>query len=144
MRPGTRLTASWLVPTLVYVVTLGALGVTAKLALRTLDWPQVVVWAAVAYAVVAAAIMLLGKGDLGFEPNTGWALASGAIVVGSLVLFYVALGNGEASKIVPITAAYPAVTLVLSAIFLSESVSLFRVGGMALILLGVVVLTAAD
>ncbi len=30
------MSARWLVPTLAYVVTLGALGVTSKLALRTM------------------------------------------------------------------------------------------------------------
>ena len=138
------MTASWLAPTFAYVVTLGALGVTAKLALRTLPWQQLVVWTAIVYAVAAVLIIALGDRGPGFESNSWWALASGVIVVSSLVLLYVALGNGEASKIIPITAAYPAVTLVLSALFLSEDVSLAKVGGMALILGGVVILTVAD
>jgi transporter family protein len=138
------LTASWLVPTLAYVVTLGALGVTAKLALRTLPWQQLVIWAAVIYAIAAVVILAAGNTGFGFEANSWWALLSAVIVVSSLVLLYVALGNGEASKIVPITAAYPAVTLLLSGLFLSESVSLVKVGGMALILGGVVVLSVAD
>jgi transporter family protein len=137
-------TADWLVPTLVYVFTLGALGVTAKLALRTLPWQQLVVWSAVAYAIVAIGLLALGKGGFEFEANTWWAVLSAAIVVSSLILLYVALGNGEASKIIPITAGYPAVTLVLSAIFLSESISAAKVGGLVLVIGGVVVLTLAD
>jgi uncharacterized membrane protein len=142
MRP--RVSAAWLVPTLAYVVTLGALGVTSKLALRTLDWQELVVWTAGAYALAAVAILALGGGSLHLESNTWWALLSALIVVSSLVLLYIALGNGEASKIVPITAAYPAVTLVLSALFLSESVTVAKLGGMLLVLAGVVVLTVAD
>jgi bacterial/archaeal transporter family protein len=138
------LTSSWLVPTIAYTIALGALGVTGKLALRTLDWPQMVIWAAIAYACVAVFLLVTGKGELIWAANTGWALLSGAIVVGSLVLLYVALGNGDASKVIPITAAYPAVTLVLAAIFLSEEISAARIGGMALVLVGVVVLTVAD
>ena len=139
----TRVSASWLVPTLAYVVTLGALGVTSKLALRTLDWQELVIWSAGAYLVVATVLALTGTG-IHFESNTWWAVVSAAIVVTSLILLYVALGNGEASKIVPITAAYPAVTMIGAALFLSESITLAKAGGMVLVLVGVLVLTVAD
>jgi transporter family protein len=138
-----RVSAAWLVPTLAYVVTLGALGVTSKLALRTLDWQELVIWSAGAYLVVAVVLLLTG-GGIHFESNTWWAVISAAIVVTSLILLYVALGNGEASKIVPITAAYPAVTLLGAALFLDESISLAKAGGMILVLVGVLVLTVAD
>lgn len=142
MRP--RVSAAWLVPTLAYVVTLGALGVTSKLALRTLTWQELLLWTAGAYLLAAAVVLALGNGGFHFESNTWWALLSAVIVVSSLILLYVALGHGEASKIVPITAAYPAVTLVLAALFLSESITIAKVGGMLLVLAGVVVLTVAD
>jgi bacterial/archaeal transporter family protein len=136
--------ARWLVPTLVYVVTLGALGVTSKLALRTMSWQDLVVWTASAYAIGAIALLVLGQGHFNTGPDVGWALVSAVIVVSSLVLLYVALGSGEASKVVPITAAYPAVTLVGAALFLSESITLGKLAGMLLVLAGVVVLTVAD
>jgi transporter family protein len=142
MRP--RVTASWLVPTLAYVVTLGALGVTSKLALRTLSWQELLVWTAGVYVLAAAAVAAFGGGSVHLESNTWWAIVSAGIVVGSLILLYIALGNGEASKIVPITAAYPAVTLIGAALFLSESITAAKVGGMLLVLAGVVVLTVAD
>lgn len=138
------MSARWLVPTLVYVVTLGALGVTSKLALRTLSWQELVVWSAGAYLVCALALLALGQGGFHFESNTWWAVVSAIIVVGSLILLYVALGSGEASKVIPITAAYPAVTLIGAALFLSEDITAGKVGGMLLVLAGVVVLTVAD
>jgi bacterial/archaeal transporter family protein len=142
MRP--RVSAAWLVPTLAYVVTLGALGVTSKLALRTLSWQELVIWSAGAYLVVAVILLTVGGGSLHLESNTWWAVLSAFIVVSSLILLYIALGNGEASKIVPITAAYPAVTLIGAALFLSESLTAAKLGGMLLVLAGVVVLTVAD
>ncbi len=138
------MSARWLVPTLAYVVTLGALGVTSKLALRTMSWQDLVVWTAAAYAVGAIVLLVLGQGSFNTGPDVGWAIVSAVIVVSSLVLLYVALGNGEASKVVPITAAYPAVTLVGAALFLSESITLGKLAGMLLVLAGVVVLTVAD
>jgi len=136
--------ARWLIPTLTYVVTLGALGVTSKLALRTMGWQDLVVWTASAYAVGAIVLLVLGQGHFNTGPDVGWALLSAVIVVSSLVLLYVALGNGEASKVIPITAAYPAVTLIGAALFLSESITTAKVAGMLLVLAGVVVLTVAD
>jgi transporter family protein len=140
----SRVSAAWLIPTLAYVVTLGALGVTSKLALRTLDWQELVIWSAGAYLLVAVVLLMVGGGGIHFESNSWWAALSAFIVVSSLILLYLALGNGEASKIVPITAAYPAITLIGAALFLSESISLAKVGGMLLVLAGVVVLTIAD
>lgn len=138
------MSARWLVPTLVYVVTLGALGVTSKLALRTMSWQDLVVWTAAAYAVGAIALLVLGQAGFSTGPNVGWAVVSAVIVVSSLVLLYVALGSGEASKVIPITAAYPAVTLIGAALFLSENITVGKVIGMLLVLAGVVVLTIAD
>lgn len=138
------MSARWLVPTLAYVVTLGALGVTSKLALRTMSWQDLVVWTAAAYAVGAIVLLALGQGSFNTGPDLSWALISAVIVVTSLMLLYIALGSGEASKVVPITAAYPAVTLIGAALFLSEDITAAKVAGMLLVLAGVVVLTVAD
>lgn len=64
-------------------------------------------------------------------------------MVGSLILFFVALGLGEASKVVPVTAAYPAATVLLAALFLDETISPVRVAGILLVIIGVVILAVA-
>src|SRR5262249_33685780 len=122
---------------------LGALGVTSKLALETLTWQQLLPWTLLAYGVAVAVLMARGATDWGWHAGTGWALASAALAVGSLILLYVALGLGAASKVVPVTAAYPAATVVLAAIFLGEHITPMRVAGMVLVIVGVVVLTVA-
>lgn len=135
--------ARWLVPTLVYVAAVGALGVTSKLALRTLPWQALVTWTGLGYVCVTAFLLVSGQARLGFVHDTSWAVLSGVMAIGGLVALYLALTTGEASKVVPISAAYPAVTVLLSAAALSESVSLARAGGMALVVGGVIVLTTA-
>ncbi len=133
----------WLVPTLVYIVAVGALGVTSKLALRTLQWPDMILWSGVGYVFVAAVLLAIGQTKLEIVTGTSWAvLSAGAAIVG-LVALYLALGTGEASKVIPVSAAYPAVTLALSVSALSERVSLLRVAGTGLVIAGVVVVTAA-
>jgi uncharacterized membrane protein len=134
---------SWLVPSIGYVLVVGALGVTSKLALDTLAWQQLLPWTLVAYAVAVGALVIIGEADFHWRSGTGWALASAALAVSALVLLYVALGLGEASKVVPVTAAYPAATVVLAAIFLGENITPARVGGMVLVVIGVIVLAMA-
>lgn len=138
------MTFSWLAPALAYVVVLGAVGVTSKLALRTMSWQEMLLWTAVLYAIAAVAVMLTGKAGFHWETNTWWALVSALCVVSALVFFYLALGAGEASKVVPVTAAYPAVTFVLSVMVLSEHISAVKVGGLLLVMGGVVVLTISN
>lgn len=134
---------NWLVPTIGYVFALGALGVTSKLALETLSWQQLLPWTLLAYGVVVGVLMALGQTDWRWQSGTAWALVSAVLAVGSLILLFVALGLGEASKVVPVSAAYPAAAVVLSALFLGENISPARVAGMLMVIVGVVVLTLA-
>lgn len=135
---------AWLIPTLGYVVALGVWGIAGKLALRTLSWGDVLVVTAAVYAVTAIVLLVIGRAGVRIESNTWWALLAAVCVVSALVFFYLALEGGEASKVVPVSAAYPAVTLVLSAIFLSENISLTKIGGLLLVIGGVIVLSVAD
>jgi bacterial/archaeal transporter family protein len=137
------MTARWLIPTLTYVALIGGLGVTSKLALRSLTWHDLILWTTVGYVLVSVVMLLGGLTDARVVSGTWWAILSGALAIGGLVALYVALGTGEAGKVIPVSAAYPAVTLLLSALVLSESVSLARCAGLALVVGGVVVLTSA-
>lgn len=135
---------AWLLPTLGYVAVLGIWGITGKLALRSLSWQDVLLITAVVYVFVAAGLVLFGQTEFKSDANNWWAIASAACVIGALILFYLALGTGEASKVVPISAAYPAVAMVLAAIFLSESITVGRVVGALVVIGGVVLISVSD
>jgi transporter family protein len=134
----------WLFPTLVYVVTTATLAIVSKFALRTLSWQDMLVWMGAAYTVVVTVLLASGSTRLELTAGSGWAIVSASLVIGGLVLLYLALGRGEASKIVPVTASYPAVTLILSVLVLSESLTVGRVVGVALVASGVTVITRPD
>lgn len=138
------MTASWLIPILAYVVMVGALGLFGKLALRSLSWQELIVWTTVVYAFATAFFLLSGQVNLHFEGNTWWALAGGVAAVGSLLTLYLALGHGEAGTILSISAAYPVVTLTLSAIFLAESISPGKAIGVGVVIGGVVLVTLSS
>jgi uncharacterized membrane protein len=134
---------AWLAPTIAYVLTLSGMFITSKLALRTLAWQDLIPWAMIAYVVAVAVSVPTGQMRFTWGTGAAWAAAAGVAAVVSLMLLNTALSHGDASKVIPVSAGYPAVVVVLSAIFLAETITLARVGGMVLVVAGVVVLSVA-
>ncbi|HZR93992.1 MAG TPA: EamA family transporter [Gaiellaceae bacterium] len=131
--------AGWVVPTLFYIVFLGASGVTTKLALRTITWEQMVLWVPIVYVGVSVVLLATGtRFPLG--AGGGWAALTAVCVAAALVLFFIALTHGEAATVVPVSSVYPLVTLAGAALFLSEQVTVVRGLGTALVVAGVVLL----
>ena len=133
--------SAWLLPTFGYLIGVGFMGVIAKLALRTIEWQQLVLWVAIAYAFFALGFALFGGVRLPLGAGGGWAALMAFIAAGSLILLFVALSKGEASRVVPIAASYPALTLLASAFILSERITPLRVAGTLLVIGGVVLLS---
>jgi uncharacterized membrane protein len=52
--------SGWIPPRLAYIVLLGAAGVTAKLALRTITWQQLVLWVPLLYLAYSAIFVTTG------------------------------------------------------------------------------------
>jgi transporter family protein len=130
-----------MVPTLAYVVLVGAAGVTTKLALRTISWEQLVLWVPLAY-ITFSVILIAGRGTrLPLGTGGAWAAATAVGASASLILLFYALTKGAASTVVPASSAYPIVTVVGSALFLSESITVARIAGTGLIVAGVVLLS---
>jgi transporter family protein len=131
--------AGWVVPTLLYVLFLGASGVTTKLALRTITWEQMVLWVPIAYVCVSVVLLATGtRFPLG--GGGGWAAVTAVLVAAALILFFIALTHGDAATVVPISSVYPVVTLIGAALFLSEKITLARGFGTALVIVGVILL----
>jgi bacterial/archaeal transporter family protein len=133
--------AVWLLPTLGYIVIIGATGVTTKLALRTISWQQLVLCVPIVYAAFAIAFAVFGGARLPSGAGGGWAVATAVLAASGLILFFFALSRGDASQVVPATSAYPVVTLVAAAVFLSEPVTLTRIVGTILVVAGVVLIS---
>jgi bacterial/archaeal transporter family protein len=133
---------AWLLPTLGYIFALGVWGIASKLALRTLSWEDVMVATALVYALAALLLMSTGRGGIHLDRDFGWALGAGLCGVIAVFCFYAALGSGrDVSTIVGVSAAYPAVTLILAALFLDDGITLAKVAGVSLVIGGVVLLS---
>ena len=133
--------AAWVPPTIAYILVLGAGGVTAKLALRTISWEQLVLWVPVAYIIFSAVLMIFRGARFPLGVGGGWAAATAFAASSALILFFYALTKGPASQVTPATSAYPIVTVIGSAAFLSEKLTLVRGLGTALVVAGVVLLS---
>jgi len=135
---------SWLVPALVYIVFLGGLGITTKLALEHVGWQDVIVWTTIVYMMISAGMLALGQARIGFGDGTLPAIGSAILASTALVAFYIALGRGAASTVVPFTSIYPVVTLVLSALVLAEKITPLKGAGTLVVVIGVVMISRGD
>jgi transporter family protein len=132
--------SNWVLPTVGYILTLGFLGVTVKLALRTITWQQIVLFVPIAYVLVSLGLVLLGGTRLPLNVGGAWAALTAVLASSGLILFFVALRYGDASKVVPISSAYPIVTVLASAALLSERITLTRGIGTAVVVVGHILL----
>lgn len=132
---------SWLLPTLGYALTVGLTGISVKYALKTISWQQMLLWVPLAYAGFAL-ILILGYGAR-FPLGVGgaWAALTALFASAGLILLFVALDRGQASVVVPVSSIYPVVTLVASAVFLAESVTVPKVAGTLLVVAGVTLIS---
>ena len=131
----------WLLPTLGYVVLVGATGITARLALRTITWEELVLWVPIAYIGFSLALALARDARLPLGIGGFWAAVTAVGAAAALILFFYALNRGDASEVVPVSSAYPLITLVGGAIVLAERITLARVVGALVIVAGVVVIS---
>ena len=133
--------AGWLPPTIAYILILGAGGVTAKLALRTITWEQLVLWVPVAYIVFSSFLLVFKGTRFPLGVGGGWAAATAFAASASLILFFYALTKGPASQVTPATSIYPVVTVIGSVLFLAERLTVARGVGTGLVVAGVVLLS---
>jgi bacterial/archaeal transporter family protein len=132
---------AWIPPTIAYILILGAGGVTAKLALRTITWEQLVLWLPIAYILFSVVFVIFRGATFPVGVGGAWAAVTALTASSALILFFYALTKGPASQVTPATSAYPVITVIGSALFLSEKITLVRGFGTALVVAGVVLLS---
>ena len=72
-----------------------------------------------------------------------FGVLSGVALAAGLLLYYLALERSWASIVVPVTATYPIVSVLLSVVFLGERLTWVQSLGIALVLIGLVLLLSA-
>lgn len=129
---------NWLGFSLLALGLWGVWGFLGKVAAQNLPAPMVYLLTISGHLAVVAYLLVSGLGPVSWQPlGVGAAVASGIAMAVGLLLFLKALARGPALVVVPLTALYPAVTVVLSWLFLRESLTLRHLVGLGLALAAV-------
>jgi transporter family protein len=138
----------WLVPALGYMLVVGVSGITAKFALRQVTWQGLLAITTAGYFSVLVVLLATGQqfraNNPHGNPTLDWSMTAVNMFIPSvgIILFWIALGQGDASRVVPVSSAYPLLTVILAALFLSEALT-WQVGiGAVLIVSGVILISA--
>ena len=91
-----------------------------------------------------AGLLLMGKASelSSIDLRSAAFLVAGGLFAGFFgeYTYYSALKTGDASMVVPVAAAYPLVTLIISVLFFHEAFTLSKAAGIVLVVGGVVLL----
>ena len=132
---------TWMPFAIAFLLTVGVEGVVMKLALRSTDWSNILLWTLVWYGVITLGIVTTGRLDTHWSwPTSFFASVSGLCAVGGLLFLALALERGAASLVVPFSAGYPLVTVLLAVVILGERVTPSRVIGLLLVVVGLLLL----
>ena len=138
----------WLFPALGYMVLVGVSGITAKFALRQVTWQGLLAITTAGYFIVLVVLLAtrpqFRSNKPHGNPTLDWTMTAVSMFIPSvaIILFWIALGRGDASRVTPVSSAYPLLTVILAALFLSEALT-WQVGiGAGLIVSGVILISA--
>jgi len=132
---------SWLVSTILALLCYGLWGFLPKLATQHLDPKNVIIYQGVGTALMTLVIPFLpGFKWQGYQPASFFSLLTGLVAVIGNLFLVMALSKGKASVVIPLTASYPIITLLLATIFLRETVSIRQKIGIAMALIAALLL----
>lgn len=133
---------SWQAPASAAVFVWGVWGFVSKLATRHLSPHTAMVFQAIGNLLVAVAVAASVWKSLRVHPvGTPLAVIGGVCGLGGTLFFLRAIADGPAVVVVPFTALYPLITVVLCAVFLREPLTPAHVIGIILALIAVALLS---
>ncbi len=121
----------------------GAWGIVLKLALQEIGL-QTLIWGQVVSLLLFPFYFILFNDLLPLKFNTvgiTWALVAGFLGLSGGVILNLLLRVAPANVAIPLSALYPAVTVVLAYFFLHEELSLTRVAGIGCAIAAIWLLT---
>ncbi|MCL4393542.1 MAG: DMT family transporter [Chloroflexi bacterium] len=144
MKQGIRMDTTVLVGTAAMLFFWGVWGIVVKLATREIGM-QALLWGQIGAIALFPLYFLLFKEMLPLEIKGGTialSVLAGALGVLGTVTFYVLLRVAPASVVVPLSALYPVVTVVLAYFVLHEDLTPTRLAGVACALAAIWLLTS--
>jgi bacterial/archaeal transporter family protein len=121
----------------------GVWGITAKIAVKQIGM-QLLIWGQLASLGLFPLYLVLFKELLPLKwdaTGVGWAIVSGVLGTLGTLFLYLTLRAAPSSIVIPLSALYPVVTVILAYIFLQEELSPTRLLGIGCALAAVWLLT---
>ena len=133
----------WLAFSIITLILWGAWGTLLKLASEGRGWKEVYVSTNLAIVVAVIAMLVIEGPSVIMEgKQLFYALTAGAFGTLGFVSLVLALeSGGKASIVIPLTSAYPGVTVVLARIFLGEELETIKIIGVLFIIIGIVLVS---
>jgi transporter family protein len=124
------------------LVSWGVWGFFMKLASRHYEWHHILLLSSLFTFIFSAMVQLYFRSGIRLE-SLGFLATFVASLCGFLALvgFFLAMERGEASIIVPLTALYPVITVLLSTLLLGERVTMLQGVGITLAILAVLLVS---
>ncbi len=133
---------NWLMSCLAAVVCWGFWGFLMKLASEHFNWHQMFVVTSIVTLATSSLIFVFLKPSINVHsPGFVYAFLAGVAGVLALIAFYTALGVGKAIIVVPLTALYPVVTIILSYLILNEKIAFVKGIGVMLALVAILLVS---
>lgn len=129
---------NWLVWSLITLVLWGLLGIVTKITAAFLDWKEYFVTSFLGGLAITSIVYLYFRPEITLQ-KTGfqYALLAGVMGASAVVSFYLALRQGSAAIVIPLTALYPLITILLSLLVLHERITLIQGIGIVLALISI-------
>jgi len=133
--------AGWIIYSLLCLLLWGMWGLVLKLAYSGYTWLDVYFISAAASFTLALAVYFLSGGKVVLSKSAALAVLAGVLGGGGYIFFMKALETGKASIVIPLTALYPAVTVILALLLLGEKLSTVQALGITLAIIAAVLLS---
>jgi transporter family protein len=134
---------AWLWFSLLVLLFYGTLGVVQKVATNLISAESALVWSAVGFILLEP---LLYSAPSPFHYTSGalaWALVNGVFTgLGAWTLMAAMAAGGKASLVMPITAMYPLLVVLVAPVVFHESITGLQAVGVACALISVVLISA--
>ncbi|MFN4045827.1 MAG: EamA family transporter [Acidilobaceae archaeon] len=140
---------AWLIASLMVILIWGLWGVMLKYAGLYMEWYYVYAGSAmgafIVYAIFISILTITGKLSISLQAKP-LAIAAAGGLLGALggILMVIALKAGEASIVVPLTALYPLVTVLVSYAILGEPMTARKMAGLMLAIIAVILLSTSE
>jgi transporter family protein len=134
---------SWILFSLLVVVAWGVVGLFQKLSTNYLSAEAAFVWLSVGYILLLPAMFYYADFGEPLATVPAWlGMAAGtANGLGALALFAAMRSGGKASIVVPLTALYPLVTVLLAPALFNEALTLRGITGAGLSVVAIILLS---